>query len=81
MDAWDVAGDEEGLRLKEMIIRGRRLLLNDKDPRHGLTLPIDLFFRSLAQDVREKAVAVVLSGSGSDGSSSTWVTPTVTGLA
>ena len=40
--------------MKEMIIRGRRLLLNDKDPRHGLTLPIDLFFRSLAQDVGEQ---------------------------
>ena len=37
--------------MKEMIIRHRRLLLNDRDPRHGLTLPIDLFFRSLAQDV------------------------------
>ena len=34
----------------------------------GLTLPIDLFFRSLAQDLGERAVAVVLSGSGSDGS-------------
>src|SRR5687767_6007573 len=54
--------------MKEMIVRQRRLLLNDKDPRHGLTLPIDLFFRSLAQDVAERAVAVVLSGSGSDGS-------------
>jgi len=54
--------------MKEMIIRGRRLLLNDRDPRYGLTLPIDLFFRSLAQDVGELAVAVVLSGSGSDGS-------------
>ena len=54
--------------MKEMIIRRRRLLLNDKDPRHGLTLPIDLFFRSLAQDVGDRAVAVVLSGSGSDGS-------------
>jgi two-component system CheB/CheR fusion protein len=54
--------------VKEMIIRHRRLLLNDKDPRLGLTLPIDLFFRSLAQDVGDKAVAVVLSGSGSDGS-------------
>ena len=29
--------------MKEMIIRQRRLLLNDRDPRHGLTLPIDLF--------------------------------------
>ncbi len=53
---------------KEMIIRQRRLLLNDKDPRHGLALPIDLFFRSLAQDIGDRAVAVVLSGSGSDGS-------------
>ena len=54
--------------MKEMIVRGRRLLLNDRDPRHGLTLPIDMFFRSLAQDAGERAVAVVLSGSGSDGS-------------
>jgi two-component system CheB/CheR fusion protein len=54
--------------MKEMIIRQRRLLLNDRDPRHGLTLPIDLFFRSLAQDVGERSVAIVLSGSGSDGS-------------
>jgi two-component system, chemotaxis family, CheB/CheR fusion protein len=53
---------------KEMIIRERRLLLTDRDPRHGLLLPIDLFFRSLAQDIGEKGVAVVLSGSGSDGS-------------
>jgi two-component system CheB/CheR fusion protein len=53
---------------KEMIIRQRRLLLNDKDPRYGLTLPIDLFFRSLAQDVGDRAVGVILSGSGSDGS-------------
>ncbi len=54
--------------MKEMIIRQRKLLLNDKDPRVALTLPIDLFFRSLAQDAGERAVAVVLSGSGSDGS-------------
>jgi two-component system CheB/CheR fusion protein len=54
--------------MKEMIIRRRRLLLNDRDPRLGLTLPIDLFFRSLAQDAGPRAVAVILSGSGSDGS-------------
>lgn len=56
--------------MKEMIIRRRRLLLNDRDPRSGLTLPIDLFLRSLAQDLGERAVAVILSGSGSgsDGS-------------
>jgi two-component system, chemotaxis family, CheB/CheR fusion protein len=54
--------------MKEMIIRERRLLLSDRDPRHGLALPIDHFFRSLAQDAGERAIAVILSGSGSDGS-------------
>jgi two-component system CheB/CheR fusion protein len=54
--------------MKEMIIRRRRLLLSDRDPRSGLTLPIDLFLRSLAQDLGGRAVAVILSGSGSDGS-------------
>ena len=54
--------------MKEMIIRQRRLLLSDRDPRHGLTLPIDLFLRSLAQDAGDRAVAAILSGSGSDGS-------------
>ncbi|MGE0400182.1 MAG: chemotaxis protein CheB [Kofleriaceae bacterium] len=52
---------------KEMIIRERQLVLTDKEP-HAFTLPIDTFFRSLAQDVGDQAVAVVLSGSGSDGS-------------
>jgi two-component system CheB/CheR fusion protein len=54
--------------MKEMIVRERQLLLSDRDPRHGLALPIDLFFRSLAQDAGDRAVAVILSGSGSDGS-------------
>jgi two-component system CheB/CheR fusion protein len=53
---------------KEMIIRERRLILTDKDPAQGLSLPIDQFFRSLAQDQGPQAVAIVLSGSGSDGS-------------
>jgi two-component system CheB/CheR fusion protein len=53
---------------KEMIISGGRLLLSDKDPTQSLSLPIDTFFRSLAQDAGERAIAVVLSGTGSDGS-------------
>jgi two-component system CheB/CheR fusion protein len=53
---------------KEMIIRDRRLVLTDKDPTQALSLPIDQFFRSLAQDQGPQAVAIVLSGSGSDGS-------------
>ncbi len=36
-------------------------------PAQGVSLPIDLFFRSLAESYGGHAVAVVLSGSGSDG--------------
>lgn len=53
---------------KEMIISGGKLLLTDKDPKQALTLPIDHFFRSLAQDAGRDAIAIVLSGTGSDGS-------------
>jgi two-component system CheB/CheR fusion protein len=53
---------------KEMIISGGQLLLSDRDRYHELTLPIDVFFRSLAQDCGARAVAIVLSGGGSDGS-------------
>ena len=53
---------------KEMIISNGRLLLNDKDPKRGLSLPIDKFFSSLAMDCKTKAIGVILSGAGSDGS-------------
>ncbi len=53
---------------KEMIVSGGRLLLTDKDPSQGLTLPIDRFFRSLAQDAGRHSIGIVLSGTGSDGS-------------
>lgn len=53
---------------KEMIISGGRLLLTDKDPGQSLTLPIDVFFRSLAQDMGNRSLGVILSGTGSDGS-------------
>ena len=41
-------------------------LLQPAAPR-GQRLPIDYFFRSLAQDQREQSVCIVLSGTGSDG--------------
>ena len=41
-------------------------LLEPQAPR-GLRLPIDLFFRSLADDLQEQSIGVVLSGMGSDG--------------
>ena len=51
---------------KEMIISAGKLLLTDKDPSQGLTLPIERFFRSLSQDAGSHAVGIVLSGTGSD---------------
>ncbi|HET6582345.1 MAG TPA: chemotaxis protein CheB, partial [Nannocystaceae bacterium] len=53
---------------KEMIISGGRLLLSERDRQQELTLPIDVFFRSLAQDCGPRAIAIVLSGGGTDGS-------------
>src|SRR5581483_8306074 len=53
---------------KDMIIANGRLLLTDKDPKQLVTLPIDHFFRSLAHDCGERAIGVILSGTGSDGS-------------
>ncbi|MBA3037632.1 MAG: chemotaxis protein CheR [Desulfobacterium sp.] len=47
-------------------INGSLQLLEPSAPR-GQRLPIDFFFRSLAQDQRERAICIVLSGTGSDG--------------
>lgn len=52
---------------KNLTIFHGRLLLNEQDRNRGINLPIDIFFRSLAEDQNEKAVAIVLSGTGSDG--------------
>ncbi|RMF41281.1 MAG: response regulator [Planctomycetota bacterium] len=51
----------------EMIVSGGKLLLTEKS-KEGLTMPIDTFFRSLAQDFGSRAIGVILSGAGSDGS-------------
>jgi chemotaxis methyl-accepting protein methylase/PAS domain-containing protein len=48
------------------ILHGKLHLLEPVAPR-GLRLPIDFFFRSLAEDQREFGVGVILSGMGSDG--------------
>ena len=48
------------------LLHGTLHLLAPVAPR-GLRLPIDLFFRSLAEDLRERSIGVVLSGMGSDG--------------
>lgn len=53
---------------KDMILSDGKLLLTDKEPAPTVALPIDRFLRSIAQDVGERAVGVILSGTGSDGS-------------
>jgi two-component system CheB/CheR fusion protein len=50
-----------------LTIQGGRLQLEKTDPHRGLHLPIDQFFLSLAHDHQQRAVAIVLSGTGSDG--------------
>jgi two-component system CheB/CheR fusion protein len=68
----------DGMRIKANHVYlappGRNLVLlngrlhasdpNEGAPRH---LPIDFFFRSLAKEQRERAIGIVLSGTGSDG--------------
>ena len=48
------------------LLRGRLHLLEMVQPR-GLRHPIDFFFRSMADDLNQQAIAVILSGMGSDG--------------
>lgn len=49
-----------------MHLEGRRLKLEPK-PQRGLNLPIDIFFKSLSEEVGQGSIGVILSGTGSDG--------------
>jgi len=49
------------------IMHGALQLLEPSMPR-GFRTPIDFFFRHLADDQKEKSIAIILSGMGSDGS-------------
>ena len=51
---------------KNMRIAGGKLHLSAQKERE-LNLPIDMFFRSLAEEAGSRAIAIVLSGTGSDG--------------
>ncbi len=52
---------------KNLTIYYNHLILSEQDYSLGINLPIDVFLRSLAEDANERAVAVILSGTGSDG--------------
>jgi len=52
---------------RDMALLNGTLQLFERVPPRGQRMAIDFFFRALAQDLRERAIAVVLSGTGSDG--------------
>lgn len=69
---------EEGMRVqpghvyfiqpkKNLTIQGDTLILENRPEGNVLNLPIDIFFKSLAREYKEKAIGVILSGTGSDG--------------
>ena len=51
-----------------MTVQKGKLYLTAREPGQHTELPIDVFFRSVAEDAGEKAIGVILSGTGSDGS-------------
>jgi two-component system, chemotaxis family, CheB/CheR fusion protein len=53
---------------KGMMILDGKLHLFSREIGHEPFMPIDYFLRSLAEDRKDNAVAVILSGNGSDGS-------------
>ncbi|MFP4564191.1 MAG: chemotaxis protein CheB, partial [Spirochaetia bacterium] len=53
---------------RELRLLDDELQLFDLSERESRIHPIDIFFRSLAQEAEDKAVAIVLSGTGTDGS-------------
>ncbi len=52
---------------KELSILDGTLVLSDIDASIGVRHPIDSFLRSLAKDQKEKAIGIILSGTGTDG--------------
>ncbi len=52
---------------KNLIVKNGKLELVDRALANQLNLPIDLFFESLAVEKKEKAIGIILSGTGSDG--------------
>ena len=52
---------------RDMAIFHGALQLSMPEQPRGLRMPIDAFLRSLAEDQGEKAVGIILSGSGTDG--------------
>ncbi len=52
---------------RDMVFRDNTLRLFEPEDPRGHRLPIDRFFSSLAEDLRDRAMCIILSGTGSDG--------------
>ena len=52
---------------REMAFSQGALQLFEPTEAHGRRLPVDFLFRSLAAELHEKAIGIILSGTGSDG--------------
>ncbi|HEY0355895.1 MAG TPA: chemotaxis protein CheB, partial [Flavisolibacter sp.] len=54
-------------RKKSLTVQSGKLHLHEKLRNNHPNTAIDIFFESLAEDQREKAIGIILSGTGSDG--------------
>lgn len=52
---------------RNITIQGRKLVLKEKEEGRSPNMAIDIFLHSLAKDVGKKAIAMILSGTGTDG--------------
>lgn len=52
---------------RNITIQDRRLILKQKEEGRSPNMAIDIFLNSLAKDVGKKAIAIILSGTGTDG--------------
>ena len=53
--------------VNNLTFKNNKLNLVDKPKDQSLNLPIDMFFESLSKERKEKAIGIILSGTGSDG--------------
>jgi two-component system CheB/CheR fusion protein len=75
----DVCQAEDGMEVEQdsiylippnhnlTIFKNQLYLAPRTSNKYNLNLPIDIFFESLAEDKRDQAIGIVLSGTGSDG--------------
>jgi len=87
-----VAQVEDGMRVKPdhvyvirpghtLTIKNGALHLGESLKKPGHNRPVDDFFRSLAEEQRERSIAIVMSGMGSNGSAGVEVVKAVGGMA